>query len=41
MSGLTLSERAPKGECLLHLTGELVIDQDFISTWDVAQNSEH
>ena len=37
---LSSTKRAPKGEFRLHSTGEIVIDPDFISTWEVTRDSK-
>jgi len=37
---LRSTSRAPKGEYRLHSTGEIVIDPDFTSVWNVNRNSE-
>ena len=36
---LSSTKRAPKGEYRLHSTGEIVIDPDFTSTWNVTRGS--
>ena len=37
---LSSTKRAPRGEYKLHSTGEIVVDPDFIATWNLTKPKE-